>query len=73
LASSRLFGAFLLQADGRVHFDLWAANRFALEEAGVRHIQVAELCTACHTDDWYSHRGEGGKTGRFGALLALTD
>jgi len=66
-------GAFLLQADGRVHFDLWAANRFALEEAGVRHIQVAELCTACHTDDWYSHRGEGGKTGRFGALLALAD
>ena len=29
------------------------------------------ICTACHLEDWFSHRGEAGKTGRFGALLAL--
>ena len=28
-------------------------------------------CTACHTDDWFSHRAEKGKTGRFGALISL--
>jgi len=33
---------------------------------------VAGVCTACHLEDWYSHRGEGGKTGRFGGLLALS-
>jgi len=29
------------------------------------------LCTACHLEDWYSHRAERGHTGRFGAIIAL--
>jgi hypothetical protein len=56
---------------GRVHFDLWAANRLTLEQAGVGQVEVAELCTACAPDDWYSHRAQNGKTGRFGALVGL--
>jgi copper oxidase (laccase) domain-containing protein len=63
----------LPKIDGAVHFDLWAANRLLLERAGVQHIEVAELCTACHLEDWYSHRGENGNTGRFGVLIALMD
>jgi YfiH family protein len=54
-----------------IHFDLWAANRLLLEQAGVRHIEAADLCTACHVDDWYSHRAEKGRTGRFGAMIGL--
>jgi copper oxidase (laccase) domain-containing protein len=42
-----------------------------LREAGVRNIEVAGICTACHTEDWYSHRAEHGKTGRFGAMIWL--
>jgi len=62
----------LLSANaGHMKFDLWAANRLLLEQAGVRHIEVAGLCTACHTEDWYSHRAEKGRTGRFGAIIAL--
>ena len=57
--------------DGRSYLDLWAANRLQLEQAGVKQIEVAGLCTACHTDDWFSHRAENGRTGRFGALMAL--
>jgi len=57
--------------DGRVHFDLWKANKLSLELAGVEQVEVAGLCTACHPDDWYSHRAQKGKTGRFGALLAI--
>lgn len=52
-------------------FDLWSANRLILEHAGVRQVELSEICTACHTQDWFSHRGENGKTGRFGALLSL--
>ncbi|MCB2178526.1 peptidoglycan editing factor PgeF [bacterium] len=55
------------------HFDLWQANRVVLEQAGVRQIELSGLCTATHTEDWYSHRAEDGKTGRFGVLLALED
>jgi YfiH family protein len=55
-----------------LHFDLWKANQNLLQEAGVRQIEIAGICTACHMDDWFSHRGEKGKTGRFGALIALS-
>ena len=61
----------LLEHSGTVHLDLWAANRLVLEVAGVKQIELAGLCTACHTEDWYSHRAEHGRTGRFGAVIAL--
>lgn len=54
-----------------IHLNLWEANRVCLERSGVKHIQVAEICTACHLEDWFSHRGDKGKTGRFGAILGL--
>ena len=57
--------------NNKTFFDLWTANRVQLEKSGVEQIEVAGLCTACHLDDWYSHRGEKGRTGRFGALIAL--
>ncbi len=53
-------------------FDLWAANRLILEESGVKNIEITDFCTACRLEDWYSHRGEKGKTGRFGVLIALS-
>ncbi len=61
----------LRSSNGRVHFDLWEANRKLLHKAGVAVIETAGICTACHLEDWYSHRGERGRTGRFGAVLAL--
>lgn len=57
--------------DGRAFLDLWSANRLILQRAGVRQIEIAGICTACGVDDWYSHRAEQGRTGRFGALIAL--
>jgi YfiH family protein len=58
--------------NGALYFDLWAANRLSLEQAGVEQIEVANLCTACNTKDWYSHRAEHGLTGRFGAIISLS-
>jgi YfiH family protein len=55
----------------KTYLDLWGANRLQLEKAGVVEIETASLCTACHLEDWYSHRAEKGKTGRFAALIAL--
>ncbi len=57
----------------RMLFDLWNANRLVLQQAGVRQIEISGICTACHLEDWYSHRGEKGKTGRFGVLLGLRE
>ncbi len=53
------------------HFDLPEANRRNLLNAGVRHVELAEYCTACRTDLFFSHRAEKGRTGRFGVVLGL--
>ena len=64
----------LLPAYGqRTHFDLWAANRLVLEQVGVEKIDLAGICTFEHAAKWFSHRGSGGNTGRFGVLLALKE
>jgi YfiH family protein len=55
----------------RAKFDMWTANVRLLEEVGVHQVEVSGLCTACGTEDWYSHRAEKGRTGRFGAIIAL--
>lgn len=57
--------------NGKIHFDLWKTNKLLLERAGVGTIEVAGICTACNTQDWFSHRAEKGRTGRFGALISL--
>jgi len=63
--------SFLSEAKDGVQFDLWEANEYLLRRNGVRIIDNPRICTACNLNDWYSHRGEKGQTGRFGVLLAL--
>lgn len=55
----------------RRHFDLWEANRWQLAQAGVRQIEVVGVCTSCRRDLFFSHRGDHGRTGRFGAVVML--
>jgi YfiH family protein len=59
--------------DGKRYFDLPLANAQRLAAAGVVRIEMSHLCTACRTDLFYSHRAEGGRTGRFGAVFILAD
>lgn len=69
------FGAdcdrFMKTRNGSAYLDLWSANEFQLRQAGVGQIEQSGICTVCHLNDWFSHRGEKGKTGRFGALISL--
>jgi hypothetical protein len=60
-------------AAGAAYFDLWEANRRQLVQAGVRRIEIAGICTACNTREFFSHRAEKGRTGRFGVVMALDD
>jgi YfiH family protein len=64
-------GEHLVFFNAKPHFDLWSANERLLRVQGVTHIEHSGICTACHLQDWYSHRGEGGRTGRFGVIFAL--
>ena len=56
---------------GRYYLDLWKANRLQLLDAGVRQIEIAGLCTVCRRDEFFSHRAEKGRAGRFPAVLGL--
>ncbi len=57
--------------DDGLYLDLPGTVQAELEARGVRQIESSGICTACHTDEWFSHRAEGGRTGRFGALVML--
>lgn len=61
------------QDDANPRFDLWAANRAQLAEAGVppAQIEVSGIDTATHTHDFYSHRAEQGRCGLFSLVAWL--
>ncbi|MBI5305068.1 MAG: peptidoglycan editing factor PgeF [Chloroflexi bacterium] len=62
---------FVQQNGNGVHLDLWQANAQQLRALGVEQIEIANLCTAHRTDDFFSWRAERGKTGRFSAVIAI--
>jgi copper oxidase (laccase) domain-containing protein len=60
---------------GHWRLDLAALNRMVLEAAGLtpERIEVVDLCTACRTDLFFSHRADHGRTGRMMNFVMLTD
>jgi len=52
------------------HLDLRRVLGRDLERAGVRreNVEVLEECPRCDGEIWFSHRGHGGATGRFGVV-----
>jgi YfiH family protein len=55
-------------ADGRM-LDLSAVAQALLERAGVEATETSGLCTKCNPDLFYSHRRDGGRTGRQAGLV----
>jgi len=66
-----------LEAHSRssLHLDLWETNRRQLSLAGLLpdHITLSDICTRCHVADFFSYRGENGRTGRFPVVMALKE
>ncbi len=62
---------FFRTALGKRHLDLCAVNFEILRDAGVNKIENANICNSCHPVDWYSHRGQNGRTGRYGVIMSL--
>ena len=56
-----------------VRLDLRKANRSQLLAAGLadRNIFVSNLCTACHTDLFFSYRKEGANSGRLLSVVGV--
>lgn len=64
---------FYRKANGKYQLNLWKANEYIFEEAGIRkeHIAVTNLCTHCNSELLYSHRAAGDRRGNLCAFLAL--
>ncbi len=60
-----------VQPDGKAHVDLLQANVQQLAEIGVRRVELAGMCTSCLRHEFYSHRAEAGRTGRFAVAIGL--
>jgi YfiH family protein len=71
-AGSEATAALSVEGD-RVRFSLMAANSLLLLRAGIPegNIEQSTICTRCHGEEWFSHRGQGPHTGRFGAMIAI--
>ncbi|PWU24625.1 MAG: laccase domain-containing protein [Candidatus Rokuibacteriota bacterium] len=63
------FGARVVR---RGRLDLWAAIERALLAGGAAQVARTDLCTACHPGLLFSHRRDGPRTGRQGAVAFVT-
>jgi hypothetical protein len=59
-------------ATGRM-LDLRAVARHKLQAGGVNAIEDVDLCTSCRDDLFFSHRRDGGVTGRQAGLAWIPD
>jgi YfiH family protein len=62
------FGSSILR--GR-HLDLRQAAERVLRDAGCDAVEQFDLCTACDPDRFFSHRRDGGVTGRQGVIVCI--
>jgi len=70
-AHKQLIGS--ISKSGRGYLNLWEANRQQLLECHIPegNIEIAGICTNCHSDIFFSSRKSNGLTGRFAAGIML--
>lgn len=73
LLGSALCNDFISQNDGTYKADLKKLNKRVLLEAGIRenNIDVADICTCCNHDEFFSHRYHKNNRGTGCAMIAL--
>nr|WP_328805119.1 peptidoglycan editing factor PgeF [Paenibacillus albicereus] len=65
--------AIEMTSPDRGRLDLKELNRQIMIKAGIlpTHIECSEWCTGCRTDLFFSHRMEGGATGRMASWIGM--
>ena len=54
------------------NIDLHGINTKLLEEVGIRHIRISEVCTKCSNEPYFSFRKDA-NTGRFAGIISLSN
>ncbi|KKQ95445.1 MAG: hypothetical protein UT66_C0001G0030 [candidate division CPR2 bacterium GW2011_GWC1_39_9] len=65
---------YFLINDGNFYLDLVKVNYKIVVQKGVleKNIEVSNICTSCNDHTFFSHRKDGGQTGRFGTIISLS-
>jgi polyphenol oxidase len=63
----------LVDKSARRHLDLPEVARRLLAEAGIERVESAGLCTYCEEELFFSHRRDGGRTGRQAGLAWIEE
>ena len=63
----------IIERNGKNYLDLWQANKIQLMEVGIPedNIDVADECTCCNSNWYFSYRAAHGETGRIAAVIAV--
>jgi copper oxidase (laccase) domain-containing protein len=66
-------GSCIEKTGAKWHVDLAGSNRLWLLRSGLteEHIDMANVCTGCHPDLYWSHRKMGDARGVQGAVISL--
>lgn len=66
---------YTVVSEGQYSLDLKEVNKHLLQKAGVQEAQllVSELCTSCREDVFFSHRRDGGRTGRMLSFIGYRE
>ena len=71
---AQMFNAeFVSVKGGRHHVDLWGVIEKQLTDAGVlgNNITLANVCTCCNSNEFFSSRAQNGRMGLMGAFMEL--
>ncbi len=60
---------FVRSQGSKYYVNLKAMNALSLQRAGVTHIEISDVCTACQHHRFWSHRITGGLRGAQGAII----
>lgn len=64
---------YIRQSGQKYYVNLKEINALWLKNAGVTHIEISPLCTACRQDLFWSHRKVGNQRGSQGAIIVCKE
>lgn len=75
LGDDRVETMMKLSENGKANLNLKEINRQIMIKAGILpiHIEITQWCTGCRRDLFYSHRKEGGTTGRMASWIGIRE
>jgi len=64
---------YTAKPDGKYMLDLASVNSDMILSAGVPcgNVSASGICTKCHNDLFFSHRGQGGTSGTLGGIICM--